>query len=450
MPEPEVPKLAQTLARRIESDILSERLPVGHRLGTEPELQRRYGVSRAVLREAIRLVERHQLGETRRGPAGGLFVRQPAREAVANLLSLYLEAAGVESAELFEARRLVESSTAYYAAKRGRAADRKALRALASDRLHSAIAELAQSPALELFAHTLLLLGPVPARSADAWRSEERAIAKQIAEGQGVDARRRMQQYLLAREAAPARSRPRRAAAQRSGPDKRAELLARELRDAIRGARLTPGTRIGSEAELLRLHGVSRAIFREAVRMLEQHSLVRMRRGLGGGLFVAEPDPGAIVLSASVYLAHLELSPKSYHEARRALEPAAAALAAERASADGLRRLQVALGRALVAGESDLAPAARDLHALIADLCGNRAVALFARTVITTAWGDERFAPPPPSLPRGWQDDLRNSQMRIALAIQERDAILARAAMEEHLAITTAWWTGIRKQEEWA
>ena len=99
------PKLAQTVARGIESEILRKHHPPGQRLGTERELLRRYRVSRAVLREAIRLVERHGLGETRRGAGGGLFVARPAREAIAGVLSGYLESHGVELAEIFEETR---------------------------------------------------------------------------------------------------------------------------------------------------------------------------------------------------------------------------------------------------------------------------------------------------------------------------------------------------------
>jgi DNA-binding FadR family transcriptional regulator len=363
---------------------------------------------------------------------------------VARVLSLYLEAAGVTRAELFEARRLVEPATAYYAARRGRAAAR-GLSGRSGSALHAAIAELARSPALELFVHTLLLASGEPGRTGAGTQARERALVRCIAAGRAAQARSDMHAQLLEREGNGPRVRRRTPRALRNG--KRAELLVRELSDAIRSSGLEAGTRLGSEPELIRRHGVSRGVLREAVRMLEQHSVVRMRRGIGGGLFVTQPDPASVVLSASVYLAHLELGPRSYHEARLALEPPAAALAAERASEPDLRSLQVALGRALIAGGEDLPPAARSLHERIADLCGNRAVALFARAVITAAWGDERFAPEPPRLPPGWQADLRSSQIRIATAILSRDAQGARAAMQEHLDITTAWWTAVRGRE---
>ncbi|HEV7792184.1 MAG TPA: GntR family transcriptional regulator, partial [Pseudonocardia sp.] len=54
-------KLAARVARQIEQDVLRTGWPVGEVLGSETELRERYQVSRAVLREAIRLVEHHQV-----------------------------------------------------------------------------------------------------------------------------------------------------------------------------------------------------------------------------------------------------------------------------------------------------------------------------------------------------------------------------------------------------
>src|SRR5262245_15204814 len=75
-------KLAAQVAQRIESEIVASDWPVGRVLGSEPELMERYGVSRAVFREAVRLVEHHQVATMRRGRSGGLVVRAPDATAV--------------------------------------------------------------------------------------------------------------------------------------------------------------------------------------------------------------------------------------------------------------------------------------------------------------------------------------------------------------------------------
>ena len=69
--------LAAEIARGIEAEVIATGWPVGAALGSEASLQRHYGVSRSVLREAVRLVEHHQVARMRRGPGGGLIVTEP-------------------------------------------------------------------------------------------------------------------------------------------------------------------------------------------------------------------------------------------------------------------------------------------------------------------------------------------------------------------------------------
>ena len=61
-------KRAALLADQIVSDVMAMGWPVGALLGAEAELLARYQVSRAVFREAVRLVEHQQVARTRRGP----------------------------------------------------------------------------------------------------------------------------------------------------------------------------------------------------------------------------------------------------------------------------------------------------------------------------------------------------------------------------------------------
>jgi DNA-binding FadR family transcriptional regulator len=66
------PKLAEALAARIERTIASRKWPVGAVLGSEESLLAKFRVSRAVLREAVRILEHHRTATMRRGPGGGL------------------------------------------------------------------------------------------------------------------------------------------------------------------------------------------------------------------------------------------------------------------------------------------------------------------------------------------------------------------------------------------
>src|ERR1700719_237680 len=83
-------KRASKVADRIIKDVIAGGWQVGTILGSESDLLARYQVSRAVFREAVRLVEHQQVARTRRGPGGGLVVTEPTVDAVIDAVVLYL------------------------------------------------------------------------------------------------------------------------------------------------------------------------------------------------------------------------------------------------------------------------------------------------------------------------------------------------------------------------
>jgi hypothetical protein len=96
--------LAAQVARRIEDETIGSGRPVGHNLGSEQELQDRHGVSRAVLREAVRLLEYHGVARMRRGPGGGLIVTAPDPTASMETITLYLDYRRTGAADLVVVR----------------------------------------------------------------------------------------------------------------------------------------------------------------------------------------------------------------------------------------------------------------------------------------------------------------------------------------------------------
>src|SRR5580700_9371677 len=97
------PKLAEKLASDIEREILAAGWPVGAIIGSEKELLDKHGVSRAVLREAIRLLEHHMVATTRSGPGGGLIVTAPDPDVVTGSVALFLEYQHATPPLIFEA-----------------------------------------------------------------------------------------------------------------------------------------------------------------------------------------------------------------------------------------------------------------------------------------------------------------------------------------------------------
>lgn len=94
--------LAEQMAGSIQALILSGELESGVALPTEPELAEQFGVSRAVVRDATRILMAQGLVEVRQG--AGVFVTPPQNEAFGGALLLALRRAGatVWDVEQFE------------------------------------------------------------------------------------------------------------------------------------------------------------------------------------------------------------------------------------------------------------------------------------------------------------------------------------------------------------
>jgi GntR family transcriptional repressor for pyruvate dehydrogenase complex len=75
-----------------------------------------------------------------------------------------------------------------------------------------------------------------------------------------------------------------------------------QIRDAILSGQLKPKDRVASEKELISDFGASKATVREALRVLEVMGLVKIKKGLGGGIFVAEVNMQTTVNSIINFL----------------------------------------------------------------------------------------------------------------------------------------------------
>jgi GntR family transcriptional regulator, transcriptional repressor for pyruvate dehydrogenase complex len=126
---------------------------------------------------------------------------------------------------------------------------------------------------------------------------------------------------------------------EQSGPQlrvpKAAELLAAHIRGQIIRGELKEGDALPTETELMERFGVSRPTLREAIRVLEMESLLRIRRGSRGGALVTAPNPQVAARAVGVLLQLGGVSLRDLHEARTMIEPMAARRIAESKDADG-------------------------------------------------------------------------------------------------------------------
>jgi GntR family transcriptional repressor for pyruvate dehydrogenase complex len=112
-------------AEHLANLILSGVFPAGEYLPPEDELTRRLGISRTAYREAICRLEAQGLVEVRHGV--GTLVIDRSREAVADSLLLLLRRRSSATADLLEARQILETETAALAAQRATAEELQAL-----------------------------------------------------------------------------------------------------------------------------------------------------------------------------------------------------------------------------------------------------------------------------------------------------------------------------------
>lgn len=111
-------RLADQVADQLKQSLFNEEYEEGERLPSEHELMEILGVSRVVVREAIRNLEKAGLLEIKRGPTGGAFVRPMKHDAVSNLIRDTLRLGRTSVAEIMEVRLHIEPIVASLAAQR--------------------------------------------------------------------------------------------------------------------------------------------------------------------------------------------------------------------------------------------------------------------------------------------------------------------------------------------
>lgn len=215
-------KAYEVVAARLRGQILEGELPQGARLPNETVLAEAYGVSRATVREALRLLAAQNLIRTAKGAGGGSYVTVPSADHISESLrsgiDLLAVAEDVTLEELLEARELLEVPAARLAALRRSPEDLERLHGAippGSLRLatqeHFALNKDFHSFVIEASGNTLLAIAAQPvftvlqthlARSRlgsgfhGAVNRHHRAIAAAIGAGAAREAQREMRSHL--------------------------------------------------------------------------------------------------------------------------------------------------------------------------------------------------------------------------------------------------------------
>ncbi|MCC6193142.1 MAG: FadR family transcriptional regulator [Burkholderiales bacterium] len=218
---------------------------------------------------------------------------------------------------------------------------------------------------------------------------------------------------------------------------KTSDVLAGELRRRILGGALAPGASLPAERDLVSQTGLSRGSVREALRILEAEGLVTTRPGRQGGSVARQPGDESLAKYIGLFVHGRGISLVSLLQAREALEPSLAALAARNRTQEDLAEL-IAVTERVEAALDDVQLYLEEnvnWHCAVAAASHNellRAFIVGLSGLIYKASAIENFA----------TDDVRQvvirAHRRILDAIKAKDADAARRRMARHLGALTA------------
>jgi GntR family transcriptional repressor for pyruvate dehydrogenase complex len=204
-----------------------------------------------------------------------------------------------------------------------------------------------------------------------------------------------------------------------------------QLREMIHRRELRPGDRLPPERDLAKLLGVSRPTLRAAIRSLAAVGVLQSKQG--AGTFVVESDgPPALDSAPLRMMASLHgFTTSEMFEARRSLEMAIAALAAERATSEQMASMAEEIAGMFASLDDPEQFLVHDMrfHQMIAASSGNRIMTALMNMVATVLFDVRRK-----TVNRA--RDLKESaemHRQIYRAIRDRNSDEARNAMRDHL-----------------
>ena len=229
---------------------------------------------------------------------------------------------------------------------------------------------------------------------------------------------------------------PARAAARALGAirvQKSSGVLADRLQQQILSGGYPAGSVLPTERELVSTTGLGRGSVREALRILEAQGLLRTRAGRFGGSVVSKPDDAQLASHISLFAKGHSISLHALVEARQALEPMVAYLAARnhtKADLAALKLIAARLDAAAIADVPQFLLENANWHNALAVASHNDLLRAFTASIsglMLEASRMEYFAAPEV---RGL---VTHAHRRILLAIEAGDGDLARQRAERDL-----------------
>jgi GntR family transcriptional repressor for pyruvate dehydrogenase complex len=212
---------------------------------------------------------------------------------------------------------------------------------------------------------------------------------------------------------------------------RRSEQVATLLLEAIFSGRWAAGARLPAEDQLATELGAGRSSIREAIKALEHSGVIRIRRGRGGGTYVAEPSYRQLsnVLNTLFLMRGFDVT--ALYNARRAIEPGIAALAAEQATPADLAELEAILNEVAsrLQADADVSELNARLHFVVARSTHNPLLLMLAAAVVDLM----RQVNATGLVIREGREQVLAAHRALVQAIRDHDSGRAHALMARHI-----------------
>jgi DNA-binding FadR family transcriptional regulator len=217
---------------------------------------------------------------------------------------------------------------------------------------------------------------------------------------------------------------------------KAGELVAAALRRQIITGELQPGEPLPTESVLMVRFGVSRPTLREAFRILESESIIRVLRGAHGGARVMAPDGSVAARYTGLLLQYRGVPLADVYRARTALEVSAVGeLAGAPAKKIAILEELVERGGELLDDAFGFARHDTAVHRAVVDLAGNETLAVLASMLLHIMDAhNEHFMSMHGEAHEKQADQLAfKAHKKLVKLLQAGDAAAAQAFWRKHL-----------------
>lgn len=212
------------------------------------------------------------------------------------------------------------------------------------------------------------------------------------------------------------------------------EEICQRIREQLAAGALKPGDKLPAERELAQLLGVGRNALREALRSLEMAGIVRLQKGVKGGAFIDEGDPGRMQQVVQDMLSLGSISIDELTEARVHIQGLVVRLACARATKadfDALEANIVRTGQFTASGQFlERVECSREFYRLLTAATHNQVLSMMVHslTEILMQFVYARVAAGGTPQPR-----LVEKRRAFLAALRARDATRATRLMTTHL-----------------